>query len=264
LGSHLYLVVPVLNEAENLPRLFESVRSALEVHRARFDITVVLVDDGSSDGTGERAQSLSGDVNLALLSHRVNGGPGKAFGTAFAYLADRLQPSDFVLTLEGDNTSRLSLLSQMLRRSDEGYDVILASPYMYGGGIVHTSLPRLITSHVANAFVKWFIGLHGLLTVSSFYRLHRGSLILHMQEVYGPTIVERHGFECMVEMLMKMVFLGSSISEIAMVLDSSQRRGPSKMNIRRTVLGYGGLLTGQRRWRSMARASPVGGPPDHG
>jgi dolichol-phosphate mannosyltransferase len=85
-----------------------------------------------------------------------------------------------------------------------------------------------------------------------------------MQEVYGATIVERYGFECMVEMLMKMVFLGSSISEIAMVLDSSQRSGPSKMNIRRTVLGYGGLLTGQRRWRSMARASPVGGRLDHG
>ena len=50
-----------------------------------------------------------------------------------------------------------------------------------------------------------------------------------MQEVYGPRIVERHGFENMVEMLMKMVFLGSSISEIAMVLDSSQRSGPSKM-----------------------------------
>jgi dolichol-phosphate mannosyltransferase len=266
LRSHLYLIVPVLNEAENLPRLFESVRSAQEAHRARFKITVVLVDDGSTDGTGECAKSVSGNVDLALLTHSVNGGPGKAFGTAFAYLADRVQATDFVLTLEGDNTSRLSLLSQMLRRSEEGYDVVLASPYMYGGGIVHTSPVRLFMSHAANAFLKGFLGLHGLLTFSSFYRLHRGNSILRMQEVYGPRIVERDGFESMVEMLMKLVFLGSSISEVAMVLDTSQRGGSSKMNVRRTVLGYGGLLTGQRRWRSAARAASIGRahrpPPD--
>ncbi len=61
--------------------------------------------------------------------------------------------------MEGDNTSRHELLQQMFTRSGEGYDVILASPYMYGGGITNTSTYRVIISHVANAFVKEFIGL---------------------------------------------------------------------------------------------------------
>jgi dolichol-phosphate mannosyltransferase len=254
LGLRLYLIIPVLNEAENVPRLLEAIRGFRKAHPAHVEIRVVLVDDGSSDGTAERAIQLAGDLDLVLLSHAVNGGPGKAFASAFEYLAGRLLATDFVLTLEGDNTSRLGLLTQMLRRSEEGYDVILASPYMYGGGILQTSAVRVFTSHIANAFVKEFLGIRGLLTVCSFYRLHRGSLILRLQQVYGPGIVERNGFEGMVEMLMKIVFLGSSVSEIAMVLDASERSGPSKMKVGRTALGYVGLVTQRRAWRSAAQA----------
>lgn len=253
--AHLYLIIPVLNEAENMPRLFEAIRGVPRDPGMQFEVTVILVDDGSSDGTAERAAHLASDLDLVLLAHSVNRGPGKAFGTAFEYLAGRLKATDFVLTLEGDNTSRLGLLTQMLRRSHEGYDVVLASPYMYGGGVIETTPIRVFMSHSANAFVKEFLGIRGLLTVSSFYRLHRGSLILRLQEVYGPRIIERSGFESMVEMLMKMVFLGSSISEVAMVLDTSQRIGPSKMKVGRTALGYIGLVAQRRGWRSVAQAS---------
>ena len=50
--------------------------------------------------------------------------------------------------------TRHELLRRMFHRAEEGYDVVLASPYMYGGGIVNTSPLRVFLSHVANAFVK--------------------------------------------------------------------------------------------------------------
>jgi len=251
MAPRLYVIAPVLDEAPNLPRLFEAFREIAREHDA-YGCSVVLVDDGSTDGTAATARSLADGLELTVLEHAVNRGPGAAFGTAFEFVADRLAAEDRVLTLEGDNTSRHELLGRMLRRADEGYDAVLASPYMYGGGIVHTAPVRMTLSHLANAFVKEFLGAHGILTVSSFYRLHRGDCILRLQARYGPRIVERAGFESMVEMLMKMIYLEMTISEVPMVLDTSRRIGASKLKLWRTMLGYLALYRLKRRWQERA------------
>jgi dolichol-phosphate mannosyltransferase len=254
----LYLVVPLFNEEENLVRLFASFRLVQANFGQSFDIRFVLVDDGSTDATSVRAVELAEGLSVKLISNRVNQGPGAAFGHAFAYLASCVTDADWVLTLEGDNTSRRELIGQMLRRADEGYDVVLASPYMYGGGITNTSPMRVFLSHMANAFVKELLGVHGILTMSSFFRLHRGSTLLRLQQVYGPNIVERRGFECMVEMLLKMMYLGTPISEVPMLLDTALRAGKSKMKVMRTIRGYLSLSRRSAAWRRAAvRRAPA-------
>jgi dolichol-phosphate mannosyltransferase len=249
--SRLYVIAPLLDEAPNLPRLFDAFRE-IAADRGPDGCSIVLVDDGSTDGTAIAARELANGLDLTVLEHGVNHGPGAAFGTAFEFLADRLAVEDRVLTLEGDNTSRHEILGRMLHRADEGYDVVLASPYMYGGGIVHTAPLRMTLSHVANAFVKEFLGAHGILTVSSFYRLHSGDCIMRLQARYGPRIVERAGFESMVEMLMKMINLEMTICEVPMVLDTSRRIGASKLKLARTVRGYLALYRLKRRWQRPA------------
>ena len=189
-----------------------------------------------------------------MLSHGVNRGPGHAFGTAFAYLGSRLRSDDLVVTMEGDNTSRPELITAMLRRVEEGHDAVFASPYMYGGGILHTRASRVMLSHIANTLVKEFFGVHGLLTVSSFFRLYRGATLRQLQDRYGERIVERNGYESMIEIVMKMVYLQMSISELPMVLDSSLRAGRSKLNTRRTIVGYLSLAGRKREWQRRAVA----------
>lgn len=248
--TSLYFVVPVLNEAPNVSRLFGGLRQAVESLGLRA--SVVLVDDGSTDGTSEAARAAAGDLDLTVLTHERNRGPGYAFGTAFEHLAPRLQADDFVVTLEGDNTSRIDLIAQMLRRAEEGHDAVFASPYMYGGGILHTGAVRLVTSHVANSVVKELLGVHGLLTVSSFFRLYRGTTLQRLQSAYGDRVIERTGFESMVEVVMKMMYLQMTISEVPMVLDTSQRLGQSKLNVRRTTLGYFALFGHKSVWQAQA------------
>jgi dolichol-phosphate mannosyltransferase len=251
----LYIIVPVLNEAENLPRLFADFKRAALDFGATYRVNIVLVDDGSSDGTPDLAASLAEELALTVLRHEVNQGPGRAFGTAFTHLAPLLTSEDWVLTIEGDNTSRQELLRQMFTRSKEGFEVIFASVYQYGGRIVNTSTYRMILSNIANTFVKEFLGIHGLLTVSSFFRLHRASVIQRLQAVYGAAILERAGFECMVEMTMKLAYLGVSISEVPMVLDTHQRKGRSKMRIARTIRGYLMLARYKNGWKGKAVSS---------
>jgi glycosyltransferase involved in cell wall biosynthesis len=250
----LYVVVPVFNEAPNLARLLDGLRATCR-EAAGIAITIVFVDDGSTDGTAELARELSSGIDLTVLRHETNRGPGYAFGTAFQYLAKRVRANDLVLTMEGDNTSRTELIGAMLHRIGEGHDAVFASPYMYGGGILHTNATRVLLSHIANAIVKEFLGVHGILTVSSFFRLYRGTCLQRLQNCYGERIVERTGFESMVELVMKMMYLRMSISELPMVLDMSRRAGRSKLNTWRTAIGYLSLFRRKRPWRRRAAAN---------
>ncbi len=246
----LFIIVPVLNEAPNIERLMAAFHQLQTEFGPHYQMQFVMVDDGSTDETARLAEKLAEGLHFVVLSHQVNMGPGHAFGTAFEYLAPRLREKDWVVTIEGDNTSRHELMRQMLRRTQEGYEVILASPYMYGGGITQTSAWRVFLSHISNAFVKEVLGIHGILTMSSFYRLYTGEVLKKLQLYYGARIVERRGFESMIELLLKMIFLRVKISEVPMLLDTSRRVGKSKMKVMRTILGYITIWKDRGRWQT--------------
>lgn len=252
--NQLFLLIPVLNEAGNLPRLVESLKTLSADVQNMFDVHVLLIDDGSRDGTSEIAERLATEANLHLtvLRHETNKGPGKAFATGFCHLSSLLQADDLVLSMEGDNTSRIELVKQMLMRRMEGFDVVFASPYMYGGGIINTSAYRIFLSSMANLFIKELLGIHGILTVSSFFRLYRAPALKKLQAIYGEEIIERSGFECMVEMTMKMVNLQLTISEVPMLLDTQARVGRSRMKIMRTIRGYLSLWFLKKKWLDLA------------
>lgn len=245
----LFFIIPVLNEAPNIPRLMtnlEELRASLD---GQFECQVFFVDDGSTDDTSEQIMRHRGPLPVEVLKHASNRGPGAAFGTGFAHLHSLLDHADWVVTMEGDNTSRIQTLRQMLVRRLEGFDVVLASPYMYGGGITQTSLLRIFLSHTANTLIKELLGIRGIFTMSSFFRLYHAPILKRLQGHHGPAILESPGFESMVELLAKLIRLRATISEVAMPLDGSQRLGKSKMRILRTIRGYLRVFYLSRNWK---------------
>ena len=255
--ERLFIMVPVFNEALNIPSLFEAfVKLRLELED-RYSLQYILVDDGSDDETVVTARQKAGDLDLIILQHEKNIGPGAAFATGFNYLSDYMGEEDLVITMEGDNTSRYELIKQMLTRSQEGFDIVFASPYMYGGGITQTSFIRKLLSSGANLVVKDLLGIQGILTVSSFFRLYRAKALIKMQRVFGPEILERTGFESMVEMVMKITILKLSLSEVAMELDCSLRRGKSKMKVLQTIIGYLVLWNYKQGWIKKLENSKI-------
>ncbi|HNO26290.1 MAG TPA: glycosyltransferase family 2 protein, partial [Leptospiraceae bacterium] len=184
----IYIITPVLNEEPNILRLlsgWKKVKSDLK----EYDFEFILINDGSTDKTVETAEQNKESLNLTILSHGTNQGPGYAFGTGFEYLAGKLKNEDLVITMEGDNTSRIETLNRMIERQiREKDDVVLASPYAYGGGMQNTSFYRMMLSHVANGLVKEFLGIHGIHTMSSFFRVHTGDIILRLQQRFGSRI----------------------------------------------------------------------------
>lgn len=78
---------------------------------------------------------------------------------------------------------------------------------------------------------------------------------MRLQAAFGPGIVERVGFESMLELLLKIVYLRMSVSEVAMKLDTRRRAGKSKMQVARTALGYVSLWRDKAEWRRTAQRS---------
>jgi dolichol-phosphate mannosyltransferase len=231
-------VVPVLNEEGNVPALVERLRAALLPFPPS---RIFFVDDGSRDGTASALRAAGEGVEV--LSHAVNRGPGAAFRTGFQRVLGDLKPQDLVLTLEGDGTSDLAVLPRMMSRiRNEDDDIVLASCYLYGGGIRGTRIHRVGLSHVANALMKQGLGLSGLATLSSFFRLYQGRALLKIRERYGERLFESDGFESQVEILHLAAQLKLSISEVPMILDGSRRVGASKMKVLKTSLAYLRLL----------------------
>tara|TARA_Y100001960_G_scaffold305851_1_gene360420 strand:+ start:239 stop:991 length:753 start_codon:yes stop_codon:yes gene_type:complete len=250
-------MVPVFNEALNIATLFEAFVKLRKQLEDQFSLQYILIDDGSDDETAITAKQKAGELDLIILQHEKNIGPGAAFATGFTYLAQHMEEQDWVITMEGDNTSRYELIKQMLTRSQEGFDIVLASPYIYGGGIKQTTFFRKLLSSGANLVVKDLLGIQGVLTVSSFFRLYRAKALINMQRIFGPGILERTGFESMVEMIMKIAMLKLPLSEVAMELDSSLRKGKSKMKFLRTIKGYLVLWSYKKEWLKKLENSKI-------
>jgi dolichol-phosphate mannosyltransferase len=219
-----------------------------------FSFNFILVDDGSTDGTAAEAKKLATSIDLTVLSHETNRGPGYAFGTGFDYLAGKLQEKDIVVTMEGDNTSRIETLKIMLGRIvRENVDVTLASPLSYGGGVTNTKWHRRMLGHMSSALTKIVLDIRGINTFTSFFRAYQGRVILILQKKYGSRILEFTGFECMVELLKKLTIFEFSISEVPMKLDTSLRKGKSKLKIFRTALKYFLVFNAARKWNTRSK-----------
>jgi dolichol-phosphate mannosyltransferase len=235
-------VVPAFNEADNLPRLLSDLeeRPALLPAGSR----VIIVDDGSEDGTPDIVEGYDGPLPLELVRLDKNQGPGAAFRAGFAAALERCPEEALVVTLEADTTSDLDALPTMLERAAAGAELVLAS--VHGGGeMVNVSPLRRVLSAGAGFTVRHGLGLDAR-TVSCFFRVYRSSVLKLGLRQYGDRLIQERGFACKAELLAKLERLGARVEEVPVELDGSRRNGESKMRILPTLLGYWRLLVRQR------------------
>lgn len=246
----IIFILPAYNEEENLPALLESMREKMDAIGRSYHILVI--DDGSRDRTGEIARSYSTRLSLEVIRHQVNRGVGEVFRTGFRRALEIAGPGDIIVTKEADNTSDLAILGAILNEIDGGCDVVLASCFAPGGGVVGSTLDRHVLSFVANLLLRTFFPIPGVHTYSSFYRAYRAETLRRAFAAYDRKVLECDGFACMVEMLIKLSRLPIRIAEVPMVLQCDLRRGASKMVRLRTIFEYLRLI-GRETLRSRAR-----------
>lgn len=243
-------VVPAFNEEANLPRLLADLEARPDLFPPGSRL--ILVDDGSSDGTLDLARAYRGELPLEPLPLGANQGPGAAFRAGFAAALATRTEGALVVTLESDTTSDLEALSEMIARAEAGADLVLAS--VHGGGrMLNVSAPRRILSRGAGLVVRRALDLDAR-TVSSFFRVYRASILREGSDRFGDRLITEDGFACKAEVLAKLVSLGARVEEVAVDLDADRRIGESTMRLLPTLAGYARLVAARRRIRHAGRA----------
>ena len=240
----IIFIIPAYNEAENLPLLLKNIRSKMEEEGCPY--TIIIVDDGSTDGTDMVLKEFSAFLPLKVIRHNENLGVGEVFQRGFKEALSIASPDDILITKEADNTSDINILPQVIKKVEEGYDVVLASCYAPEGKIVGTSFFRKVLSGGANMLLRIFFPIDGINTYSSFYRGYRARIISKAFSVYGNSLIKENGFACMVELLIKLSRLKAKITEVPLVLYFKARKGKSKMKIFSTIGGYFRVI--KREW----------------
>ena len=234
----IYVLIPTYNEEQNIERL----RKNLDPYVQRSEVHFVFADDHSTDQTISVIGSQFGTNSCTVLPTEENKGPGDAFDRGFNWILENSEnPSDVIVTMEADNTSDLGILETMLLLNERGYELVLASVYAQGGGFQKTTFIRKVISFFANMLFRSLLNLK-VLTLSSFYRVYSVHKVREVKERFG-TIITEQGFICMVELLLKLVKCETTVIEVPMVLESTNRVGRSKMKIMRTTMQYLRFLT---------------------
>jgi glycosyltransferase involved in cell wall biosynthesis len=143
----LSIILPIYNEAENIPRLFAELVPVLEGIGRSFEI--IAVDDGSHDDSFARLTSLCGDDHrMRVVRLRRNFGQTAAFAAGF----DRAR-GVVVLTMDADLQNDPADIPKLLAKIDEGYDVVSG----WRQGRWREGLLTFFTRRIPSATANWLI-----------------------------------------------------------------------------------------------------------
>ena len=147
--TQLSVVIPTYNEAENVEELHRQVASALESLGRPYEL--LLVDDGSTDGTGEKARAVAAkDARVRVLTLRRNFGQTAAFSAGFDHARGAI-----VITSDGDLQNDPADIPALVRKLDEGsgYDIVCGWRKDR-----KDPLSKRIPSFFANRLIAWATG----------------------------------------------------------------------------------------------------------
>jgi dolichol-phosphate mannosyltransferase len=213
----VWLVLPTYNEAENIEPFVEAVRAKLPA-----SARVLIVDDDSPDGTGDRADRLAElHENVAVLHRRRKEGLGTAYVAGFRRAL--AAGAGLVLEMDSDFSHDPAYLPRLLAEAERA-DVVLGSRYVPGGAISDWGPLRRAISRAGSAYARMVLGVDVRDLTGGFKCFRREVL-----ESIDLDSVQAHGYAFQVEMTYRAIQAGFQVVEVPIVF-RDRHAGSSKMD----------------------------------
>lgn len=249
----IYFVLPVYNEAKNVPRVIANLRAVM----AGRDYKIIVVNDGSTDGSLAALKRLGSRLVL-IETYKVNMNIGAVFATAIdRVLSQPARNDDVMVIMESDQTSAVSLVPHLTREIEiSKQDIVIASRYQINGQYQNFPWMRQIYSRGANILMRYFFPIEGVYDYTIFFRAYRVAVLRQAVKFFGRFgLIQSKGFVANAELLIKLSLLTRRIREIPFTYNYAKKIGRSKLNVLRTINEYFVLIGYLQRimvkWRQL-------------
>ena len=212
-------VVPTFQEAANISGLLHRIRDAAAA------VDVLVVDDGSPDGTADLAETVGAELGRIDIMRRARKeGLRQAYQAGFTWGLER--DYDVLVCMDADLSHDPGALPSLLRAIDGGADVVLGSRYMPGGSIPDWPFRRRALSRWGNRYAAAALRL-GVEDATSGYRAYRSTALREID--FQRVRANGYGFQ--IELLYRLNSHGRRVEEVPIAFVDRQA-GKSKISAR--------------------------------
>jgi dolichol-phosphate mannosyltransferase len=216
--ADLLVIIPTYNERGNIARVLERTRSAIP------DADILVVDDGSPDGTGHLADEIAANDTAIRVLHRAGkDGLGKAYLAGFRIAID--DAYEFVAEMDADGSHDPAELPAMLDLARSGADLVIGSRWVPGGSVSNWPRSRQLISRLGNAYARTVLRSR-VRDITAGFRVYRTTALAKMR----LESVASHGYGFQVELAWRIERAGGSIIEHPITF-VERESGRSKMHI---------------------------------
>jgi len=227
LPMSVLVIVPTYNERENVRQIADAVRT--------HGYDLLIVDDGSPDGTGDIADELaSADPQIHVLHRSVKEGLGPAYTAGFAKAL--ALGAEIVCEMDADFSHDPQDLPRLVSAVEAGADLAIGSRYVDGGGTEGWPWHRELLSKGGNTYAAVMLGIH-VKDATAGFRAFRDTTIRKID----PAACEASGYGFQIEMAWRTERSGLEIVEVPITF-RERIYGESKMN-RSIAIEAIGLIT---------------------
>lgn len=213
------VIIPTYNEKENIAKIIRAVFSL------EGNYHILVIDDGSPDGTGAIVKDLRKEFpdRLFLIEREGKSGLGTAYITGFKWSLDK--GYDFIFEMDADFSHNPADLPRLLEACTEGgADLAIGSRYCNGVSVVNWPIGRIVMSFYASVYTRTMLGMKVYDTTAGFKCYRRKVL-----ERIDLDDVRMKGYGFQIEMKYTAYRLGFKIVEVPVIF-VNRKEGTSKMS----------------------------------
>jgi dolichol-phosphate mannosyltransferase len=210
------VIIPTYNERENIEPMLDRLLAL------PYGLEVLVVDDGSPDGTGALVEARGArEPRVHVLRRAGKMGLGSAYRDGFRYALKH--GAEYIFEMDADFSHDPDSIGEFLAAAAE-VDVVLGSRYLHGVTVVNWPISRLILSYCANRYTRLVTGLPVNDATGGYKCFRRRAL-----EAIDLDRVQSDGYSFQIEMSFKCWKRGFTLREIP-IMFVDRRAGTSKMN----------------------------------
>ena len=225
------VIIPTYNEIENISHIIDAVMDLSE------GFNILVIDDGSPDGTATAVRSMQGTYQdrLFLMERSGKLGLGTAYLAGFKWALDHNY--DYIFEMDADFSHAPSDLPRLLEACESGADLSVGSRYCNGVSVVNWPIGRILISYFASKYVRTVLRFKVFDTTAGFVCYSRRVL-----EAIDLDAVRMKGYGFQIEMKYTAYKLGFQIAEVPVIF-VNRKEGASKMS---------GSIFGEAFWGVIA------------